>query len=394
LPRPDAVRILLANAHGVDRRWGGAEKYVDELGSGLEEVGDTVQLLAAFPPCGERASAPSVTLHRTDWHDDRTRRIRNHLGDLVSRPTARLREAVAASRPDVVHTNNLPGITTAIWEACRQFRIPVVHTIHDYYLLCPRVTLQGRDGRPCCSHAVFCRARSARLARWSSAVGDVIAISDHVRLRHEPILSGARFHVVRHPIASVTAKPLRPPRAAPRTIGYLGSLSHAKGIAHLVGAARSLTELGYAVQVAGDGPLRRLVEAAASRGDLRYVGTVDGEARLRFFESTDLGVVPSTWDEPGAPPYAVAEWLAVGRPVLLTEHGGLGEVAALFPGVVAIRAGSDGIVEAGRACSEPERWRGLVTSISPPDDAARTTWTERHREIYELAVEEASGARR
>ncbi|MGG7377432.1 glycosyltransferase, partial [Escherichia coli] len=71
------------------------------------------------------------------------------LGDAVSRPTARVREAVAAARPDVVHTNNLPGVTTAIWEVSRQLGIPVVHTIHDYYLLCPRVTLQRRDGRPC-----------------------------------------------------------------------------------------------------------------------------------------------------------------------------------------------------------------------------------------------------
>jgi glycogen synthase len=380
------MRVVLVNAHGVDRRWGGAEKYVDELAIGLEELGETVQLLSAFPSDAEFMGRSSLTLHRTDWHDDQTRRIRNHLGDAVSRPTARLREAVAAMRPHVVHTNNLPGITTAIWGVCRQLGIPVVHTIHDYYLLCPRVTLQRRDGRPCCPHTTLCRVRSARLARWSEAVRDVIAISDHVRLAHERVLSGARFHVVRHPIAPLATAPLRPPTATPQTIGYLGSLGRAKGIANLVEAAPILAELGYRVQVAGDGPLRPLVEAAVSRGDLVHVGPVDAEQRLRFIDSTDLGVVPSTWDEPGAPPYAVAEWLAARRPVLVTEHGGLGEVARIFPGAVPIGDGVEGIVSAARACRDLTRWRELVASIAPPDDAAGATWIERHREIYELAV--------
>jgi glycogen synthase len=380
------MRVLLVNAHGVDRRWGGAEKYVDELAGGLEGRGQTVQLLSAFPSAAAQTGRPSLTLHRTDWHDDTTRRIRNHLGDAISRPTARLREAVAAARPDVVHTNNLPGITTAIWGVSRQLGIPVVHTIHDYYLLCPRVTLQRPDGRPCCAHTTLCRMRSARLARWFPAVRDVIAISDHVCSRHEPLLSGARFHVLRHPVTPLAAEPLRPPTAAPHTIGYLGSLGHAKGIPSLVDAAPSLAKLGYCVQVAGDGPLRPLVEAASSRDELVYVGPVDDEQRLRFIESTDLGVVPSTWEEPGAPPYAVAEWLGAGRPVLLTEHGGLGEVASIFPGAVSIGEGTQGIVSGARACRDLERWRELVDSIAPPDDAAAASWTERHLQIYELAV--------
>jgi glycogen synthase len=380
------MRVLLVNAHGVDRRWGGAEKYVDELVSGLEERGATVRLLSAFPSDAEPTDESSLTLHRTDWHEDPTRRIRNHLGDVASRPTHRLREAVAAARPDVVHTNNLPGITTAIWEVCRQIGVPVVHTLHDYYLLCPRVTLQRRNGQPCCPHATFCRVRTARLARWSSEVGDVIAISDHIRIRHEALFPRARFHVVRHPIIRLTAEPLRAPPAVPRTIGYLGSLRNAKGIPNLVEAAPSLGQLGYTVQVAGDGPLRPLVEAAATRRDLVYLGPVDGEKRLRFIDSTDLGVVPSTWEEPGAPPYAVAEWLGAGRPVLVTKHGGLGEVAGLLPGAVPIGEGVDGIVSASLACSEPGRWRELVASIRLPESAAGTTWAERHLEIYELAV--------
>ena len=52
-------------------------------------------------------------------------------------------------RPDVVHTHNLPGISTGIWETCRRLGRPVVHTLHDYQLLCPRTSLMRTNGEPC-----------------------------------------------------------------------------------------------------------------------------------------------------------------------------------------------------------------------------------------------------
>jgi glycosyltransferase involved in cell wall biosynthesis len=386
------MRVLLVNAHGADLRRGGAEKYVHELASGLVQAGDAVDILSAFPSRDPGIAGATVTLHTTDWHDDQVRRIRNHLGDLVSRPTTRLRKAVEAARPDVVHTNNLPGITTAIWEVCRRLDIPLVHTIHDYYLLCPRVTLQRRDGQQCSSHGVFCSARSGRLGRWSRALRAVIAISDHVRQRHERVLDGATFHVVRHPVVPLTAELLPSPRTPPQTIGYLGALSRAKGISDLVEAVPQLAELGYSVQVAGDGPLRALVEASASRSELRYAGVVQGAERLRFIETTDLGVLPSTWEEPGAPPYAVAEWLAARRPVLVSQLGGLGEIAGVLSGVVATDTGSEAIVAAARGVRESARWNELIASIPPADEVAMSSWIERHRRVYELAV--ASGSKR
>jgi glycosyltransferase involved in cell wall biosynthesis len=383
------MRILLVNANGSDRSRGGAEKYVYELAAGLEERTDSVSVLSAFPVTRDRRDG-TLALHATDWRDDPRRRIRNHLGDLVSYPTSRLHDAVAAARPDVVHTHNLPGITTAIWEVCRRLGLPVVHTLHDYYLLCPRVTLQRRNGRPCCPHAMFCRLRTARLRRWTRAVGDVIAVSDHVRRRHESLFRENTFHIVPIPITPVTSTQLSRPRTPPLAVGYLGALSPVKGITHLIEAAPRLAELGFRMQVAGDGQLRPLVEAAAARGELRYVGAVHGAEKLRFIESTDLAVLPSTWEEPGAPPYAVAEWLAARRPALITDRGGLGEVPKLAPGAVMMEAGTEAIVAATRAVTEPTRWRDLLTSIPEPDETAMQAWVDRHREIYELAAARGS----
>src|ERR671924_254661 len=277
------MRVLLVNAHGADLAHGGAERYVCEIAQGLERRGHEANVLSSFPVQHDPLDGRTVVLHATDWRDDNRRRLANHLGDVVANPGRRLQEAVAATRPDVVHTNNLSGISTAIWEVCRRLDVPVVHTIHDYYLLCPRVTFQRRDGTPCCSHPTFCRIRAGRLARWTEAVGDVVAVSDYLRRRHEGLFPDARFHLLRIPITPLDGAPLAPPRVPPQTIGYLGALDRVKGIEVLL---------------------------AAARREVRYAGRVQGEAKRSFLESTDLAILPSTWEEPGGPPYSVAEWLA------------------------------------------------------------------------------------
>ena len=380
------MRLLLVNAHGSDLAAGGAERYVSELASGFERRGDTAFVLSAFPSRVRGFGRRTFVLHATDWRDDKRRRIKNHLGDLLSKPSGRLRDAVRTINPDLVHTNNLPGLSTAIWEVCRRLRIPVVHTIHDYYLLCPRVTLARRDGTSCCAHATFCKTRTARLMRWSAGVGDVITVSDHVRRRHAGLFEGARFHVVRIPVTPRSNERFTAPRKPPKTIGYLGVLETAKGIEHLVEAAPALADLGYVVQIAGDGRLRDLVEEAALRGQVRYHERVHGDEKARFIESTDLAVVPSRWEEPGGPPYSIAEWLAAGRPVIASRRGGLAELPHLFDGVIPMDGGAAGIVAAVRGVAD--RWREVVATVDGRDGQAMDGWLDRHREVYELALEQ------
>src|SRR5205807_1521843 len=82
-------------------------------------------------------------------------------------PGPALRRAIADARPDLVHTNNLPGISSAVWESARQAGVPIVHTLHDYHLLCPRTTLVRRDGAPCRPHPLLCGVRTSRLRRFA-----------------------------------------------------------------------------------------------------------------------------------------------------------------------------------------------------------------------------------
>jgi glycosyltransferase involved in cell wall biosynthesis len=67
--------------------------------------------------------------------------------------------------------------------------------------------------------------------------------------------------------------------------------------------------------------------AAAARDDARitFLGQIDGAAKDAFFDGIDLLAVPSEWEEPAA--YAATEAIARGLPTLVTDRGGLPEIA-------------------------------------------------------------------
>jgi glycosyltransferase involved in cell wall biosynthesis len=293
---------------------------------------------------------------------------------------------IAQTQPELVHTCNLTGFGGGVWELARRRGLPVVHTLHDYHLLCPRVSLTRRDGAPCCPHPGFCALRTRRLARWAGAASDVIAGSEHLWLRVGPLFPHARSHVIRLPIVPVADRPLRPPGSPPRVVGFLGGLDRIKGVEPLLAAAPVLSQLGLTLRVAGDGRLRAAVESAAGAG-LEYSGPVLGAAKVAFIEEVDLAVVPSTYEEPNGPTYVVAEWLAAGRPVLASDRGGLAEAHEL-PGVARLEPSAEGIVGAVETLIEERTWRETLAAIPAVKDARDLDrWLDAHERVYELAAD-------
>jgi glycosyltransferase involved in cell wall biosynthesis len=377
------MRVLLVSGHGADRTYGGAERYVDDLFEMLTARGHEVEILSAFP-VRDASAAHTVTLHATDWRDDRVRRYRNHLDDWVAEPAPRVGRLLAELAPDLVHTSNLPGISTGIWEQARAHAVPVVHSLHDYHLLCPRTSLIRADGSPCRPNPLLCGLRTRRLARWAGGVRVAIGVSAHVLGRHQGFFPATtERRVIRAPLTPLlpSGAPVPPVGPGPRSVGYIGALTESKGIRVLLAAAPLLAADGITVKVAGDGPLRDEVRAALG---VEYAGRLEGDAIAAFLTSCDLGLVTSLWEEPGLT-YVLLEWLACGRPVLSTRRGGLAEATALG-GVASFDGTVDGLVAGIASLADPHGWSTLVAAVpearSVEDDAR---WAREHLAAYEAA---------
>jgi glycosyltransferase involved in cell wall biosynthesis len=103
-------------------------------------------------------------------------------------------------------------------------------------------------------------------------------------------------------------------------ITYLGRLSKEKGVDILVRAAL----MGLrGVVIAGDGPMRPLVERAAQKGLLKFLGPLPRAKALRILAGSDVAVLPSR--EEGVST-VLLEAMALRVPIVATRVGGTLEI--------------------------------------------------------------------
>ena len=320
-------RVLVL--HNRYRLEGGEERAAEELVGLLRERGHAVGLLQRRS--GELGGASG--------------RLRG--GAAMLRGGVDPGEVAGAVRElgaDVVHAHNtVPLLGRRALEAAREAGARVVLHLHNYRLVCA-IGIAYRDGAPC----TRCQGRrtwpGARL-RCRGNLPEAVTYAAGIA-RQQPRLLGAvdRFIVTTKGSARVLSElDLQLPghdvignflpdsafaersRAASGGYAlYAGRLAEEKGIDTAIEAAR---RSGVPLAIAGEGPdeprLRGL--AGAGGGDISFLGRLDEAALGAARAGAAMAVVPSRWHEPH--PYAVAEAMAAGLPVLVSRVGGLAEMA-------------------------------------------------------------------
>lgn len=232
--------------------------------------------------------------------------------------------AIDTIRPDVVHTNVIAGFSTSVWSAAAKHKLPIVHTLRDYYLLCLRSSM-FKNGSTCATRCVECAALSAPKRKSSALVGAVLGISNHILQQHlvNGFFKGVQVRrVIPNPVRTSLAGRERSDSGKLR-VGYFGMLSDHKGVATFLAAAEALSGSGARFVVGGKGTeaWERRVISAHERGQLTYLGHVPPD---QFYREIDVLVVPSRWQEPFG--RVVIEAYSYGVPVLSSKVGGLTEL--------------------------------------------------------------------
>jgi glycogen(starch) synthase len=107
-------------------------------------------------------------------------------------------------------------------------------------------------------------------------------------------------------------------------VTYAGRLVYEKGVQHLLAAVPLLRERhpGLRVVIAGDGPYRADLEAAAGP-DVTFAGFLGGHDLTALMGASDCYVVPSIYEPFGM---VALEAAAAGTPVAVADTGGLAEI--------------------------------------------------------------------
>jgi glycosyltransferase involved in cell wall biosynthesis len=333
---PGRLNLALVNSLYPPIAVGGAEKVVQSLAEALTRSDHRVSVITlSQDPVGKVERIHGVTVIRlpTDvpWpfgtgYKSVAKRVRIKLKDHYSVTMyERVRTVLDELKPDIVHTNSLMGFSVSAWNAAGSLDLPIIHTAHDWYLLCIRSTmLRGR--RPCVGQCSSCAFYTGRRKLSSARVGAFVGVSAFVRDTHLRcgFFGAAALKSVLH-----NPHPLRQPNAGrlsrhtgPLRLGYLGRLESAKGIEVLLAAIRPL-EIELEVHIGGTGNATYIDDLKARYPDGRWVwhGQVNPQD---FFARIDVLVVPSLWHEPFG--LVIGEAHSHGIPVVAARRGGIPEI--------------------------------------------------------------------
>ena len=229
-----------------------------------------------------------------------------------------------AESPSLVHTNNLAAFSVSLWHQVKARRLPLVHTLMDYYLLCPRSMYRASGN--CDTRCWSCSIYGFPRRRMSGLADAVVGLSKFILRRHESFgyFAETPIHRIVHPgyrPRSISHPHKQHARAL--RFGYLGRLHPSKGLELLLRSLIDHVGKSWELWIAGNGSPKyeTQLREACTLPNVRYMGFVAPE---EFLANVDVLVVPSVWDEPFG--MVVIEAYTQGVPVIASCRGGLPEI--------------------------------------------------------------------
>ena len=334
------MKILYINTLYAPNNVGGAERVVQSLAEGVARAGHQAVVVSAAAQAGTQTNwvngvkAYYVGLKNVYWPYEDKRfhpalKAAYHVLDTynpwMGRAVARILDE---EHPDLVHTNNLAGFSSLAWQLVKKRDLPLVHTLHDYYLLCPRSSM-FRNGQPCTTQCARCRVFALMRNRLSNHVDVVVGVSRFILERHLEFgyfATTPRRRVTNNGYRKESKESVALPRATwslPIRFGYIGRFALEKGPKVLLESVSRLTKGTWSLDMAGSKHTLygRYLRAKYETPSIKFLGYTETEV---FFKKVDVLVIPSLWHDPL--PTVIIEAYAHGVPVVGSNKGGIPEL--------------------------------------------------------------------
>lgn len=348
-----------------------------------------------------------------------------------------LDNVVKSFNPDIAHVGHLNHLSTGLIDVLVANRVPIVFTLHDFWLMCPRGQFlqrnfsnekhyelcSGQDNRKCaisCYSMYFSQSgyeeteREQDILYWESWVerrmDETRAILDKVDLFIAPSrylmkrftdafstmtsrLEYLDYGFPTHYLTPVHNKPMTGQR--PFRFGYIGTHIPSKGVNLILDAFEGVCDhaelliWGYK-----DAQSTRTLQIKAKKfGDrVKFLGAyVNQNLATEVFSKVDCIIVPSIWGENS--PLVIHESQACRVPVITADYGGMSEyVKHEVNGLLFQHRDSDSLAKCMfRAVKEPEYMRTLGDRGYIFDDHGRVPTISEHcqelEQLYTKAIQ-------
>lgn len=368
---------------------GGTEMYAAHLAGALRPRGHEVHVFTRL----NDPRRPEYAVDMVSYDGFPVTRINNTFTRLPTFAHSYLNPIVAQSfgkfldsiSPEIVHFHHLMYLSTTCIQETAQRGIPVMMTLHDYWLICQRGRFLKPDLSQCTGQSdegcarCFAYLLSERLTpfyqRLKPVPGKHLWVRDWLRRAYgkyvvlRPPSAEARQQIAQrmahiHEICKAVSLFLAPSRflreqflafgipaekilfseygmsplmcddkktrqpEAPVVFGYIGVVDPVKGIHHLVEAVAPLTGAELRIY-GGEADYAPYPDRAQFLAQLRHsphirmMGRYDNQELGRILSEVDVVVVPSIWYENA--PLVIREAFLAHKPVVTAAFGGMQE---------------------------------------------------------------------
>ncbi|MBV5311448.1 glycosyltransferase, partial [Chromatium okenii] len=339
---------------------GGVERHLRELAQWLESTAEVLVL-------------------RTDGDDGLTLNWQRRSEDASlnfqrQQDFPRLRSLLRALRISRVHIQHLLGIADVAQQIVDALNVPYDLTVHDFFFICPRITLMHSAGYFCdqppeaeCNRCLamdrLARSRDivawrAEQERWLRGAARVLAPSHDSASRLQRIWSTLEVRIAAH---DQLLKPsdFPPPNLRhwhsemQRRVVVLGQLSAAKGLNLLVECAKDAAQRQLPLEFHLLGEPLQPVPSSAAIPLFVHGAYAETEllARLHFL-APHLAWFPAQWPETWS--YTLSACLAAGLPVVAPALGAFPERLATRTDATLLPLGLSAAAINDRLLEKPE----------------------------------------
>lgn len=346
-----------------------------------------------------------------------------------------LQRLIDAEHPDVAQAHLIWGsLAPSVLEVLRKNQIPVVHTVHDFAMVCSKVVLKGTDGNVCekCAGGHACQSIKTRCHNGSYIRSLIATAEFKFRNRfHHPVelidhfMFVSKFCLDKHCEMDKRFKDASKsvvynvPNEDFEKLGegvmpdtfnsyflYYGRLSFEKGLNTLLEVFSRHPEL--TLKVVGTGPLEKELKEKYARPriasgatedcasgsiaaggkcyeNIQFLGYHSGGALAELVRSARYVCVPSEWYENN--PMTIVESYTLGTPVIAAQIGGIPEIVDEEVTGYLFKSGAqeelESALQKSMALTAPEyRQMKVAASAFSHNKFARSTYVERLMEIF------------
>lgn len=268
-------------------------------------------------------------------------------------------------QPDVAHVGHLNHLSTGIIDVLHELNIPIVFTLHDFWLMCPRgqfltrsigkennfQVCEGQEDQKCaltCYQVYFSGIESQReteLNYWTNWIHQRMRVTKSIIHKVDLFIAPSKYLMNRFiqdfqvpinkiiyldygfPLEYLMPTKIKKEKRDVFTFGYIGTHIPAKGVNLLIEAFKTiefpskLMIWGYKDEQSSNA-LKKL--AQDSKNPIEFKGKyVNQNLADEVFSKIDCIVVPSIWAENS--PLVIHEAQACKIPVITADFGGMKE---------------------------------------------------------------------